>query len=331
MGAVHDPGVTRGHDLAVVIPTQGLRPTLRPCLQRLAAQTDRAFTTVLVADATADLGVVRAAAQDADGLEVVVLQADRPGASSARNAGWRAAGAYVVVFLDDDVLADPGLVAAHRAVHDADASPSTGALGTMRWAEHLPVTPFMRFIEDGLQFDYEAIGATRETGWWHLYTCNVSLKRAALEAVGGLDADGFPFGYEDLDLGRRIDDAIGLRLVVAPEAGAEHDHAMTLEQWRTRIRRIAWSERRFVTRFPDVAPHFHDRLARVRDEPPMRDVHARLAPHVPHAVPVLGPYLHHHAGRWYAQQLVEPFFAAWEEAAAEADPGPPPAPAGSPA
>lgn len=313
--------------IAVVIPTAGRRDTLRACLRRLAAQDDRDFELVLVADALADADRVRGMLDGTPGLPAArLLQADRPGASCARNTGWRATGAPVIVFLDDDVLPDPGLVGAHRAVHDADPAPGTGALGGMRWAAGLPVTPFMRFIEDGLQFDYGVVEDLEATGWWHLYTCNVSLKRAALAAVGGLDETGFPFGYEDLDLGRRIDAATGLRLVVARAAGAEHDHLMTLEQWRERIRRIAWSERRFVTRYPDVAPHFHDRLDAVRREPVMRGWQARVAPRVPYGVPRLGPWLWHHAGRWYAQQLVGPFFDAWDAAAGEADPGPPPVP-----
>lgn len=311
---------------SVVIPTLGRRPVLRTCLERLAAQDDRDFEVVLVADAAADLGTVEtlAAVHEIPGLRV--LHAPRPGASCARNTGWRAATTPVVLFLDDDVLAGPGLVRAHRAVHDERPGCGVGVLGPTSWRKGLRVTPFMRFIEDGFQFDYEALRERDETGWWHLYTCNVSLKRTALERVGGLDETGFPFGYEDLDLGRRIHDTLGLTLVFAREAAAEHDHAMSLEQWRGRIKRIAWSERRFVTRFPDVAPHFHEALALARSEPPMRGRTARLSGRVPHATPWLGAYLQHQADRWFAQQLAGPFFEAWEAAAADADPGPPPTP-----
>ncbi len=224
------------------------------------------------------------------------------------------------------MLADPGLVAAHAARHRERPEPGVGVLGPMRWAHGLKVTPFMRFIESGYQFDYGALREGAETGWWHLYTCNVSLKRSALERVGGLDPTGFPFGYEDLDLGRRIDDAIGLTLLFEPSASAEHDHAMNLEQWRTRIRRIAWSERRFVTRFPDVEPFFHGRLYPATIAQPMRGRAARMAPFVPVKTPWLGPRVRDAAGYWYTQQLAAPFLEAWDAAADDADPGPPPPP-----
>ena len=71
----------------------------------------------------------------------------------------------------------------------------------------------MRWLEDGVQFDYGSISGTR-AAWWHLYTGNVSLKRAALEGVEGFDED-FHILYEDLDLGLRLD-AQGLELVVRP-------------------------------------------------------------------------------------------------------------------
>ncbi len=179
----------------------------------------------------------------------------------------------------------------------------------------------MRFIESGYQFDYGALRDRAETGWWHLYTCNVSLKRSALQRVGGLDPTGFPFGYEDLDLGRRIDDAIGLTLLFERSASAEHDHAMSLEQWRTRIRRIAWSERRFVTRFPDVDPFFHDRLSPAASAPPMRGRTRATGPVRAGEDPVARKRLQTVANHWYTQQLATPFLEAWHAAAADADPG----------
>lgn len=316
--------------VAVVIPTLGRRPALRHCLDRLAAQSTQDFVTVLVADAAADPDVIRSYADRPDVPGLRLVTAPRPGASSARNTGWRATDADVILFLDDDVLPDPGLVEAHLRRHDERPEPHVGVLGPVRWAEGLRVTPFMRFIEDGFQFDFEALRATSETGWWHLYTCNVSLKRQALRDVGGLDEQGFPFGYEDLDLGRRLHDRLGLTLLYERTASAEHDHVMTLEQWLGRVQRIAWSERRFVTRFPDVAPHFHDRMRAAADEPPMRGRTARIAPYVPERTPVIGGHFRRVLHRWYLQQLAGPFLQAWDEAEAEADPGPPPAAAAEP-
>lgn len=304
--------------LSVVMPTLGRRATLPRALARLHGQ-ESVGEVLLAADAAADHGAVERAWSGA-GLTGRVVRGTVPGASAARNAGWRAARGAVVLFLDDDVLAEPGLAAAHAREHAADPATDLAVLGGVRWADGLRVSAFMRWVE-GLQFDFAAMEPGAQTGWWHFYTANASVKCAALEQVDGFDAEGLPFGYEDLDIAKRA----RLRVRYVPAAAAQHEHAMTLEQWRGRIERLAWSERRFVARHPEVAPFFHDRFAAALLTPRARGRAARVVDLVPERVPWLGPLVHTVAGLYWEQQLAERFLAAWTRAGAGA-PGPPPAP-----
>jgi glycosyltransferase involved in cell wall biosynthesis len=275
--------------LSVVIPTNGRGPVER-VLERLGG-----VEVVVVADAAA--GEVPAA----------TLRAEKPGASAARNAGWRAASGDVILFLGDDILAAPGLVDAHVARHrDAPAAPDA-VLGRVEWARELRVTPFMRWLERGVQFDFGGISGD-EAGWGRFYTSNASVKRSALEACGGFDEDAFPFHYEDLDLARRA----GLRVLWAPEAVGEHVHPQTVDGQRARMEGIAAAERRFVERYPDVRPHFREALLPALALPPGRGWGARLAPFVPERVPVLGPAVWRRADLWWRQQLGEAFSSGWE-------------------
>lgn len=314
--------------IAVVVPTRGDRDALDETLRRLARQREPgAFEVLLAADATVtDLAPLEARLVAA-GVPGRVVRGERPGASAARNAGWRESDAELVLFLDDDVWAGPELLAAHRSVHATEPTLGVGAIGRLRFADTLTVTPFMRWVEAGLQFDTGGLAGRTETGWWHLYTCNCSLKRAALAAVGGLDEVGFPFGYEDLDLGLRLDRALpdGLRLRIPARAEAEHFQPDSLEQWRERVGRIARSERRFVARYPELEPHFHTRFSRLAGLPAPRGRAARLVGRVPRWTPWLGPRVQSHARLWWEHQLAAPFLRAWEEGAGE-EPGPPPAP-----
>jgi len=304
--------------LSVVMPTLGRRATLPRALARLHGQ-EGLGEVLLGADAAADHGAVQRA-WSAAGLTGRVVRGTVPGASAARNAGWRAARGAVVLFLDDDVLAQPGLVAAHSREHAGDPADDLAVLGGVRWADGLRVSAFMRWVE-GLQFDFAAMQPGALTGWWHFYTANASVKRAALEQVDGFDAEGLPFGYEDLDIAKRA----ALRVRYVPGAAAQHDHAMTLEQWRGRIERLAWSERRFVARHPEVAPFFHDRFAAAALTPRARGRAARVVDLVPQRVPWLGALVHDVARLYWEQELAERFLAAWRRAGAGA-PGPPPAP-----
>jgi GT2 family glycosyltransferase len=277
----------------VVIPTVG-RPTLRRVVERLR---DADVEVVVVADAQA--GAVPEAA----------LRADEPGAAGARNAGWRAAGAPLVLFTDDDVLPASDLVARHLELHAREPDPLVGGLGAVRWADALRPTPLMEWLDDGVQFDYGRLAGT-EAGWWHFYTANVSLKRAALERVGGFDAQRFPYLYEDLDLGYRLS-RLGFRLRYDPGARAEHLVAPTLEQWQKRMPALARAEHAFVARHPELPAYFHDRFAAVAAQRRGRGVSGRLQPVIPLGVPWLGPRAWVSAKERAARLLAQTYLAAW--------------------
>ena len=296
--------------LSVVIPTLGRRPEeLRRALAHLTRQSEPDFEVVLALDAAA--GDVDARA---GGLPHTIERARRPGASAARNAGWRAARAPIVLFPADDILASPGLVGEHLAAHRADPRMSAATLGLVRWAGELPLSVFMRWLDRGVQFQYPFLRDGTDVGWGNLFTANASVKREALDAVGGFDEENFPFGYEDLDLARRLHDALGLTVVLRRAAWAEHLHRPRLEEWRTRVARIAVCERRFVELHPDVRPYFHDRFRAAMAGPAPRGRGARLARWIGPGVPWIGPRVWASVDARYTRELAPPFLEAWAAA-----------------
>lgn len=301
--------------LSIVVPTLGRSGTLGRCLERLAAQDAQGVEVIVVADATAP------------DVPQASLRGVRPGASSARNAGWRAAQAPLVLFLDDDVLAEVGLAAAHLAAHAAEPADQVAVLGNVRWADELRVTPFMRWLDRGFQFEYAVLGAGMDVGWGRFYTANVSVKRALLEHAGGFDEDSFPFHYEDLELGRRLHD-LGLVLRYVPAARAEHLSFPTPESYRERMAAIATAERRWLARHPDLRPHFHDLLAEAAAHPPARGRLGRLlAGRLPGRV---GAYAWARLDLHYRQLLAAAFLESWARSAPDAqvrkEPTRPPSP-----
>lgn len=293
--------------LSVVIPTFERAPVLARVLDRLAAQTAAgAFDVVVCVDAAdPDPGAVERVAQGAQ-----VVRASTPGVSAARNRGWRAAREPLVLFLGDDMLPGPDLVERHLAGHAARPEPEVGVLGHVRWADELRHTPFMDWLDAGVQFDFRTIRGTR-AAWWHLYTCNASLKRERLERVGGFD-EAFRWGYEELDLGVRLD-AAGFELVYDRAAEVEHLHAPTLEAYRERMRIVAAAERQFVAKHPQADAYFLERFRRAAALPPARDRGVRLARFVPRRTPLIGARVWFSLDRWYDQQLAPAFLQAWRE------------------
>jgi GT2 family glycosyltransferase len=298
-------------DLAVVIPTYRRPRELARTLDALEGQGIADGTwEVVVVDDPADDSAAGALERRVPWIRRVTRHAE--GVAAARNAGWRATEARLIMFIGDDCIAAHDLVGGHLAWHGRNPEATAGVLGRVRWAEELRVTAFMRWLEQNVQFDYERI-EDDEAGWGRLYTSNVSLKRELLERVGGFD-EGFPFGYEDLDLGYRLHRE-GFRLAYDADLVVDHLHAPTLEDWERRMAVIARAERRFVDKHPELRPWFHDLLSHAAASPPARGRGARLAALVPRSTPWLGAKVWTSADMYFGQRLARPFLTAWDEAA----------------
>ena len=295
-----------------MIPTLGRHDTLARVLDRLETQTSAArFEALVVADAAEPEPARVDAVLAGRPYPARRLVGARPGASAARNAGIRAAGAPLVLFLDDDVLPERRLVAEHLSWHARDPGEEAGVLGLVRWADELTVTPFMRWLERGVHFDFAGIDG-ENAGWGRFYTANASVKRSMLERVGGFDEERLPFGYEDLDIAYRMH-AHGFRLLFNARASAEHLHEMTLESLKARAPRMAAAERAFCEKHPEIPPYFLTMFRAAASAPAPHGRLARLAPLVPPRTPLLGPRVWGSVDARFRQALAPHFLRAWEE------------------
>jgi glycosyltransferase involved in cell wall biosynthesis len=173
--------------LSIVVPTMRRREQLAQALAALERQTlaRSEYELILAEDALADPH-----GPHPEGRAVRIVRGGVPGASAARNAGWRAARAPVVLFVDDDIRAPRDLAERHLAAH----ARANAVLGHVRWAPELAITPFMHWLDRGVQFDWRTI-AGEGPKWWHFYTANASVARELLERVGGFDEVALPFLY----------------------------------------------------------------------------------------------------------------------------------------
>jgi glycosyltransferase involved in cell wall biosynthesis len=232
--------VTPRQSLTIVIPTHNRAATLRKCLEALFRQrpTPSGCDILVVDDGSVDeTREVAAAMRQEAVIPVSYLHQPASGPAAARNLGLRQSSGQLVLFLGDDILAEPTLVEEHLRWHDQYPDASIGVLGFVTWSPSLTVTPYMRWLElSGNQFDYGSLrrGEDADPGRF-LYTSNVSLKRELMVATGEWFDERFKHALlEDIDLGRRLG-ARGLRLKYNPDAVAYHDHAVTLANYAHRI------------------------------------------------------------------------------------------------
>jgi GT2 family glycosyltransferase len=300
----------------VVLSTLGNYELLRRVLDGYEAQSSppAAFELLVVADrAEPDMDAVRAAVGERP-YPVRLIVGERPGLSANRNAGWAQARAEIVLFTDNDTIPERELVSEHLASHRLHPAEEVAVIGLVRWARGLHVTPFMRWLEHGIQFDFDGIRG-EEASWAHLYGANASIKRGLLERVGGYDEDNLPYGYEDLDWGFRARSE-GLQVVFNRRAVVGHWRPMTVSDWQARAPRLAVSEWRFCQLHPEVTPWFATMFADAASVPAGGRRAAALARLIPARIPWLGPLIWARAGLYWRQQIAPPFLAAWEAACA---------------
>ncbi|HZT65654.1 MAG TPA: glycosyltransferase family 2 protein [Acidimicrobiales bacterium] len=262
-----------GPEISVVIPTYRRPQLLAGALASLSAQDiDSARFEVVVADdgsGDATPQVVEEVAAARGNVKLVSLDRNS-GPAAARNRGVAAATAPLILFIDDDIEAIPGLVRTHLTTHGRAGDPKFGVLGLVRWSGRLRITRFMRWLDrSGHQFAYDTwlFPGPVDPPYGAFYTANLSMHRVLFEEVGGFD-ERFPYAsFEDLELAWRLSQR-GFRLEYHPEAVAFHARPVDLATFRRRTANDAESAqilRQVQPDFPlDEGPRQHGYLRRRR-------------------------------------------------------------------
>jgi GT2 family glycosyltransferase len=221
------------NSLSVVIPTKDRSVALGRTLAALEAQEtgEARVEAVVVDNGSSDDTVERLRAHRSPRVPLRVVEHPEGGPAAARNAGAAVAGGEVLLFLGDDTEPDgPDLLRAHLDLHAARPEEAYGVLGRIVWSPRNPVTPFMRWLENGgPQFHYGEIDPGPVDAATYFYSSHASIKRSMFERVGGFDARFPAAAVEDTELGVRLADA-GLELDYHPELLVLHDHPTTAAQ-----------------------------------------------------------------------------------------------------
>lgn len=228
--------------LSVLIPTYQRPDRIERCLAALAAdaessQSDSAspppnFEVIVAIDG----GLEPPGSEHPDpavpesiATNTRIVRLPRVGVIGARKELLRLAGGDIVVWLNDDSLARPGLksglLRAHTEMHTSDTPRVVS--GRAVWVPAPQPDLFDRLVEDtDLVFftqPRDADGEPYRIDYRNCFGLNMSFPIALAREAGGLPEIAEVYGYDDIELAHRLEQA-GAQIWRTTEAVVDHDH-----------------------------------------------------------------------------------------------------------
>lgn len=237
-------------ELSVIIATYNRAGPLQACLEALCRQTESPmhYEVVVVVDGSTD-ATTEMLAQFTAPYQLRVCEQSNSGPGAARNHGVEVAAGTYCLFLDDDIIAEPELVAAHletqQALNDVVV---LGHLDLM-----LPSTAdrFARQHAAWWQDHYARLRDGMTPSYRHCYSGNLSVPRAILLELGGFATD--LARDEDVELGYRLAKH-GLHFVYAAGASGRQEYRKGLPELLTDAEREGRASIKLYQRHPAMLP-----------------------------------------------------------------------------
>lgn len=218
--------------VSFIIPTNRSRDVLEPCLRSIAAQQADLDDIEVLAVFN---GVAEAPSWPADAwpFELIVDRIDEANICAAKNVALDRARGEWILFINDDVVLDPGFVRAHLAAHER-LDRAAMVLGQSAWRRYEDETLFDRMVQTtSMVFFYDRMVPHQWYGFRHAWNLNLSLRRSFLETLR-FEERLRPVNFDDIELAFRLEQQFGLGVWYEPEASCVHDHRYTLEGYLRR-------------------------------------------------------------------------------------------------
>ena len=186
--------------ISVIIPTYNRKDMLRETLESLAGQTypSSCFEVIVVDDGSTD-GTAEIAAEVFP-FTLRYFRQSNQGDAEARNLGARQSQADFMVFLDDDILVEPGYLT--HLINAHDKRQKKIVVGTCHlWLEE--TLPSSLNVRGSLASD--PIDTIAELPFRDVFSNNMSIRREAYFEIGMMQGLGFPGSsmWCDLDFAYR--------------------------------------------------------------------------------------------------------------------------------
>jgi GT2 family glycosyltransferase len=277
-------------DLSIIIPTHRRAAKAAACVAALAGQDyegcyevlvgvdgpeDSSSTAHAVSEAweRARCGSQRSAGAEQTKATIHVFAYDKQGQASVRNRLLEHARGRTLVFLNDDMIPEPGFLRAHAQAQEACRAAGQPALivGDSPWRVHKPDRLFDRLVrETSMVFFYDQMRRSQDPqhdwGFRHAWLLNLSTPADLVRAVDGFTVFPSTYGYEDDELAFRLRERFETRVLYRPEAIAVHDHRMEPRDYLDREYKLGFAAWGFARVAPVCAQEMFRRDVTSDDE-----------------------------------------------------------------
>ncbi len=244
------------HDyrFSIVVPTYERRDVLVESMRSLARlETPWPVELVVAVDGSTDGSADAARAVEVP-FPVTVIEQSNAGAAAARNAGAAAARGEYLLFLDDDMTADPRLLVEHDTVLSAGADAAVGHIPLHPDSPRTLLTPG---VDRWVRLRHERLTRTEgQLALGDLLTGQLSVRADLFRAAGGFDEDfnaAGSFGAEDTDFLHRLLTG-GAAVRYAPGAVNWQRYVVTPDQYLRQWKQGGRADAVLTRKHPELAP-----------------------------------------------------------------------------
>lgn len=238
-----DPSI----QISVIIPVHDRRERLEACLRSLGQNRFEGGAEVIVLCDGGPESMREAAGAYEGPWPMRWIDQPKAGPAVARNRAVRESKGRILLFLNDDVVLEPQVLAEHVKVHGG--RPGHAVMGNMRWSPEVITSPFMHWCahHDHVHYMFNDHNALT---WESLHTLNASIDRCWFEAGFWYDEEFPDPAFEDTEHAYRLWKA-GMKVTFAPDAIAYHHHFFDPDGYLDKSYMRGKSGRRLLELYPE--------------------------------------------------------------------------------
>ncbi len=232
--------------ISVIIPTFNRAELLTSALESLASQSvpNHLYEIVVIDDGSSDATneVCQAFSLRA---KLKYWRIDNSGISAAKNLGVFVSRSPILLFFDDDDVADSNLIKQHLQFHEKNPEEEIAMLGYTTWSPSLHVSELMHYVTDigHFLFSYSNLTDGQVLDYTYFWGGRSSCKRLLL-VNHGIFNQQFRFGSEDIELGYRLS-KFGLKVIFNRNAIQYMNRPLTYDEFCRRCEKQGISQYMF--------------------------------------------------------------------------------------